>query len=67
VAIALCTKLHKSNKQRGRKPGDLLIAAIAMRTGFTVIHYDHDYDTIASLKSAKQLKTEWVVAATSIS
>jgi predicted nucleic acid-binding protein len=67
VAIALWTELHKSNKQRGRKPGDLLIAAIALRTGFTVIHYDHDYDTIASLKSAKRLKTAWVVAAASIS
>jgi predicted nucleic acid-binding protein len=67
LAIAMCEELHTSNKQRGRKPGDLLIAAMAIRAGYTVIHYDHDFDAIASLKSAKALKATWVVAAGSIS
>jgi predicted nucleic acid-binding protein len=66
-AIKLCEELHLKNRQRGRKPGDLLIAAIAIRTGFTVIHYDHDFDAIAELKAATLLKTAWVVPAGSIS
>jgi predicted nucleic acid-binding protein len=65
--LSLASQGTLFTKQRGRKPGDLLIAAIALRTGFSVIHYDHDYDTIASLTPAKQLKTAWVVAAGSIS
>jgi predicted nucleic acid-binding protein len=66
-AIELCEELHVTNRQRGRKPGDLLIAAIAIRTGYTVIHYDHEFDSIAELKAAKSLKTAWVVTAGSIS
>jgi predicted nucleic acid-binding protein len=30
------------------KPVDLLIAAIAAAAGIGVLHYDHDYDTIAT-------------------
>jgi predicted nucleic acid-binding protein len=30
------------------KPVDLLIAAIAATSGIGVLHYDHDYDTIAT-------------------
>jgi predicted nucleic acid-binding protein len=30
------------------KPVDLLIAAIAVTAGIGVLHYDHDYDTIAT-------------------
>jgi predicted nucleic acid-binding protein len=28
---------------------DLLIAAVAARNGLPIVHYDHDYDTIASV------------------
>ncbi len=67
VAIAMSEQLIKANNQRGRKPGDLLIAAIAIRTGFTVIHYDHDYDAILSAKSTPPFKAEWIVPVGTIS
>jgi predicted nucleic acid-binding protein len=36
--------LHRSVKH-----ADLLIAAAAERAGVTLVHYDHDYDTIAEV------------------
>lgn len=42
----------------GRKVPDLLIAATAIETGLTVLHYDADYEHIASVSS---LRHEWVV------
>jgi predicted nucleic acid-binding protein len=41
------------------KPVDLLIAAIAMTGEVGVLHYDHDYDTIASHSSLSFAST-WV-------
>lgn len=35
--------------QRSVKHPDLLIAAAAERAGFTLVHYDADYDTIAEI------------------
>jgi predicted nucleic acid-binding protein len=35
--------------QRSVKHPDVLIAAAAERAGFTLVHYDADYDTIAEI------------------
>jgi predicted nucleic acid-binding protein len=45
--------------RRGRKIPDLLIAAAAEERRITVLHYDSDFDIIAS--ATGQL-TEWVIA-----
>lgn len=42
----------------GRKLPDLLIAATAIESGLTVLHYDADYEHIAKVSS---LRHEWVV------
>jgi predicted nucleic acid-binding protein len=49
--------------QRGRKVPDLLIAAAAEARRITVLHYDSDFDIIAS---ATGQPTEWVVASGTI-
>jgi predicted nucleic acid-binding protein len=43
---------------KGRKVPDLLIAAVAEATGRTVLHYDADFDHIASVTGQP---TEWIV------
>lgn len=43
--------------QRSVKHADLLIAAAAERAGVMLVHYDSDYDTIASVTSQP---TRWV-------
>lgn len=47
------------------KPVDLLIAAIATAAGVGVLHYDHDYDTIAQHTSLSFVST-WVAPRGSI-
>lgn len=49
--------------QRGRKIPDLLIAAAAEDSGLTVLHYDSDFDLIASVTGQP---CEWVVPAGSV-
>lgn len=48
---------------RGRKVPDLVIAAVAEAAGRTVLHYDADFDQIASVTSQA---TEWIVPQGSI-
>jgi len=43
---------------RGRKVPDLLIAAVAEATARTVLHYDADFDHIATVTGQA---TEWIV------
>lgn len=43
--------------RRGVKLPDLLIAACAERHGLTLVHYDHDYDTIGGVTGQA---TRWV-------
>jgi len=50
-------ELSKSGRHRVPIP-DLLVAAAAEKAGFTVLHYDSDYDTIADVTGQP---TEWVV------
>lgn len=46
------------NSQRGRKIPDLLVAAAAEHAGYTVLHYDADFDLIASVTGQP---CQWVV------
>lgn len=48
---------------KGRRVPDLLIAAVGEQTARTVLHYDADFDHIASVTGQS---TEWVVARESI-
>lgn len=43
---------------RGRKVPDLLIAAVAEATSLTVLHYDADFDHIATVTGQP---TQWIV------
>ncbi|NNN21352.1 MAG: PIN domain nuclease [Acidimicrobiales bacterium] len=56
-------RLLASRSQRGRKVPDLLIAAAAEEAGLTLLHYDGDFDLIASVTGQN---CTWVVAAGSI-
>jgi predicted nucleic acid-binding protein len=51
-------RLLAANSQRGRKIPDLLIAAAAEQAGYTVLHYDADFDLIASVTGQP---CQWVV------
>ena len=48
---------------RGRKIPDLLVAAAAEELGYTVLHYDRDFDMISSVTGQA---SEWVVPAGTI-
>jgi predicted nucleic acid-binding protein len=43
------------------KPIDLMVAAIAHEHGLGVLHYDHDYDTIAA-HSGLRVRSVWLAA-----
>lgn len=51
-------RLLAANSQRGRKIPDLLVAAAAEQAGCTVLHYDADFDLIASVTGQP---CQWVV------
>ena len=59
-AVAVQDLLAERSQHRGAKIADLLIAAVAEAGGLVVLHYDHDYDVIASVTGQT---TEWVVPA----
>ncbi len=63
-AVAVQDQLAARGQHRGVKIGDLLIAAAAETNGLTVLHYDSDFDTIASVTGQP---VEWIVPAGSIS
>jgi predicted nucleic acid-binding protein len=52
--------LAHAGLHRGAKPVDLVIAAAAEACGLTVLHYDGDFDRIASVTHQP---TEWVAPA----
>ena len=56
-------RLLAANSQRGRKIPDLLVAAAAEQGGYTVLHYDTDFDLIASVTGQP---CQWVVPAGSV-
>jgi predicted nucleic acid-binding protein len=56
-------RLLAARSQRGRKIPDLLIAAAAEELDLTLLHYDGDFDLIASVTGQR---CEWVAPAGSI-
>jgi predicted nucleic acid-binding protein len=56
-------RLLASRHQRGRKLPDLLVAAGAETSGLTVLHYDADFDLIAT---ATGQSCEWAAPAGSV-
>lgn len=58
-AIDVQAELARTSTFRGAALADLLIAAAAERHGVAVLHYDHEYDLIASVTGHE---VEWVVA-----
>jgi predicted nucleic acid-binding protein len=56
-------RLLAAKHQRGRKVPDLLVAAAAEARSLTVIHYDADFDRIASVT---RQACRWIVPAGSI-
>lgn len=56
-------RLLATKSQRGRKIPDLLVAAAAEQAGYTVLHYDADFDLIASVTGQP---CQWVVPAGSV-
>lgn len=56
-------RMLAAKHQRGRKVPDLLVAAAAEAHNLTVLHYDADFDRIASVTNQPY---EWVVPAGSI-
>lgn len=57
-AHKLQTRLSVNGDHRRVPPVDLLIAAAAMKAGVAVVHYDRDYERIASISS---LEHHWLV------
>lgn len=57
-AIKVIELLARQGKHRGASIPDLLIAAVAERAGLSVLHYDRDFDLIASTTGQD---VEWVV------
>ena len=51
------TILASKGHHRGVKPVDLLVAAAAEGAGLSILHYDHDYDLIASVTGQP---TRWI-------
>jgi predicted nucleic acid-binding protein len=56
-ALQVAGLLAARRAHRGAKPADLVIAAAAEAAGLVVLHYDDDYDRIASVTNQP---TEWV-------
>ena len=59
-ALQIAGAMAAAGFHRGAKPADLVIAAAAEAAGLTVLHYDDDYDRIASVT---RQPTEWVASA----
>lgn len=62
-AVEVQDILADRSQQRGAKIADLLIAAAAEAAGLVTLHYDHDFDLIASVTGQP---VEWIVPAGSV-
>jgi predicted nucleic acid-binding protein len=62
-ALQVAGAMAASGLHRGAKPVDLVIAAAAEAAGLAVLHYDDDYDRIASITRQPM---EWVAPAGSL-
>jgi predicted nucleic acid-binding protein len=56
-AVEIAVAMAEAGLHRHAKSMDLIIAAAAEAAGLTVLHYDHDFDHIASVTGKP---TEWV-------
>jgi predicted nucleic acid-binding protein len=63
-ALEVQGRLAKRSQHRGVTLPDLIIAACAERAGLTVMHYDADFDRIASVTGQP---VQWVVPRGSVS
>jgi predicted nucleic acid-binding protein len=59
-ALLVAGAMASSGLHRGAKPVDLVIASAAEAAGLAVLHYDDDYDRIASVTRQPM---EWVAPA----
>jgi predicted nucleic acid-binding protein len=57
-ATEVLSLLSRTGGHRSASLPDLLLAAVAERTGLTVLHYDKDYDAIAAVTGQP---VDWVV------
>ena len=57
-ALDVMTELARRGQHRAAGPVDLVIAAVAERTGLALLHYDADYDYVAQVTGQP---VEWVV------
>ena len=62
-ALQVAGVMAAAGLHRGAKPVDLVIAAAAEAAGLAVLHYDDDYDRIASVTRQPM---EWVAPAGSL-
>jgi predicted nucleic acid-binding protein len=58
-AVDVQAALAERGEHRGASLPDLIVAAVAERAGVTVMHYDSDYDLIASVTGQP---VDWVVS-----
>lgn len=58
IAASQVQRLLAAAGMRGRKVPDLVIAAVARRSGLTVLHYDRDFEVISVITGQPH---EWVV------
>jgi len=63
-AVAVQDTLAARSEQRGVKIADLLIAAAAEAASLVVLHYDHDFDLIATVTHQP---VEWILPAGTVS
>lgn len=63
-AVEVQDALAAGSQHRGAKIADLIIAAAAEAAGLVVLHYDHDFDLIATVTGQQ---VEWIVPAGSVS
>jgi len=62
-ALDVMQMLTDAGRHRDARIPDLVLAAVAERAGLTVLHYDHDFDAIASLTGQPM---EWIVPSGSV-
>jgi predicted nucleic acid-binding protein len=62
--LALQEGMAREGHHRGAGAVDLLVAVTAQSRGMTVLHYDHDFETIAK---HTDLKTHWLAEPGSLS
>ncbi|MEK6620703.1 MAG: PIN domain nuclease [Chloroflexota bacterium] len=62
-ALDVMQMLTDAGRHRDAKIPDLVLAAVAERAGLTVLHYDRDFDAIASVTGQPM---EWIVPSGSV-